>query len=47
MARLILRAYIDKPKKKRPGVHSKNRNTKNKNGKYYSGSAYRGQGKRR
>ena len=45
MARLTLVAYRWKPKKKRPGVHSKNRNTKNKNGKYYNGTAYRGQGR--
>ena len=34
-----------KPKKKRPGVHSKNRNTKQKTGKYYTGCKYRGQGR--
>ena len=34
-----------KPKKKRKGIHSKNRNTNNKNGKYYSGTKYRGQGR--
>mgnify|MGYP003112739451 FL=1 len=45
MARLTLMTYKWKPKKKRPGVHSKNRNTKNKNGKYYNGTAYRGQGR--
>ena len=45
MARLTLVAYRYKPKKKIPGVHSKNRNTKNKNGKYYAGSPYRGQGR--
>ena len=38
-------AYKTKPKKKRPGIHSKNRNTKQKTGKYYSGSPYRGQGR--
>lgn len=37
--------YRIKIKKKRPGVHSKNRNTKHKHGKYYSGTAYRGQGR--
>ena len=36
---------FEKPKKKRPGVHSKNRNTKQKTGKYYSGPKYRGQGR--
>jgi len=32
-------------KKKRPGIHSKNRNTNQKNGKYYAGTKYRGQGR--
>ena len=46
MARkLNLQAYRFKPKKRRPGVHSKNRNTNQKTGKYYSGSKYRGQGR--
>ena len=45
MARLTLQTYKWKPKKKRPGVHSKNRNTKQKSGKYYSGTPYRGQGR--
>ena len=46
MARKInLAAYRKQAKKKRPGVHSKNRNTKQKSGKYYSGTAYRGQGR--
>ena len=46
MARkLNLQAYRFKPKKKRPGVHSKNRNTKQKHGKYYAGPKYRGQGR--
>lgn len=46
MARTLnLQAYRFKPKKKRPGVHSKNRNTNQKGGKYYSGSKYRGQGR--
>jgi len=45
MARVVIRQYVFKHKKKRPGVHSKNRNTKNKNGKYYAGSPYRGQGR--
>ena len=34
-----------KPKKKRPGVHSKNRHTNQKHGKYYCGTKYRGQGR--
>lgn len=45
MARLILKAYVKAKRKKRPGVHSKNRNTKQKSGKYYSGTSYRGQGR--
>ena len=45
MAKLTLQQYKWKPKKKRPGVHSKNRNTKQKSGKYYSGTPYRGQGR--
>ena len=45
MARLTLTPYKYKVRKKRPGVHSKNRNTKQKNGKYYSGTPYRGQGR--
>lgn len=43
--RFFPKAYEVKPKKKRKGIHSKNRNTNNKNGKYYSGSKYRGQGR--
>ena len=46
MARKInLVAYRKKAKKKRPGIHSKNRHTKQKTGKYYSGTSYRGQGR--
>ena len=45
MARLILKAYQYKPKKKRPGIHSKNRHTNHKTGKYYSGTPYKGQGR--
>tara|TARA_R100000541_G_scaffold7155_2_gene14785 strand:- start:138 stop:278 length:141 start_codon:yes stop_codon:yes gene_type:complete len=37
--------YLGKTKKKRPGVHSKSKNTSTKTGKYYSGSKYRGQGR--
>ena len=39
-------AYIEKPKRRRKGIHSKNRNTNQKNGKYYTGTKYRGQGRR-
>ena len=35
----------ERNKKKRPGVHSKNRHTKQTSGKYYSGRLYRGQGR--
>ena len=46
MARVLnLQAYRFKPKKKRPGIHSKNRHTNHKNGKYYCGTKYRGQGR--
>ena len=44
MARLIVSAYIVKPKKKRPGVHSKTKNSKSKKSKNYV-KAYRGQGR--
>ena len=37
--------YFFKPKKKRPGIHSKCRHTNQKNGKYYCGTKYRGQGR--
>ena len=43
--RFFPKAYEAKPKKKRRGTHSKNKNTNNKKGKYYSGSKYRGQGR--
>ena len=43
--RYITPAYIHKPKKKRPNIHSKNRNTNQKNGKYYTGTKYKGQGR--
>ena len=45
MAKINLQAYRKQIKKKRPGVHSKNRHTNQKNGKYYSGTKYRGQGR--
>ena len=34
----------EKPKKKRPGVHSKSKNSNSKNAKHYS-KKYRGQGR--
>ena len=47
MARKIwgFSAYIFKPKKKRPGIHSKSRHTNQKNGKYYCGTKYKRQGR--
>jgi len=44
-AKLKLAIYYKKIRKKRPGVHSKNRSTNQKNGKYYAGTKYRGQGR--
>ena len=44
MARLVLGNYIDKPKKKRPGVHAKTKSSKIKNSKNYV-KQYRGQGR--
>jgi|TARA_R100000081_G_scaffold40552_1_gene18954 hypothetical protein len=45
MARgLTVGNYIDRPKKKRPGVHAKSKTSKIKGSKNYR-KAYRGQGK--
>jgi hypothetical protein len=44
MARLVVGNYIDKPKKKRPGVHAKTKSSKIKNSKNYV-KQYRGQGR--
>jgi hypothetical protein len=41
---LTLGNYVDKPKKKRPGVHAKSKTSKLKGSKNYQ-KAYRGQGK--
>jgi hypothetical protein len=41
---LTLGNYIDKPKKKSPGVHAKSKTSKIKNSKNYV-KTYRGQGK--
>ena len=43
-------AYIEKPKRRRKGIHSKNKHTSQKTGKYYTGTKngckrYRGQGR--
>jgi hypothetical protein len=40
--RYLTPSYIDKPKRKRKGIHSKTKNTNNKNGKYYTGTKYIG-----
>ena len=41
---IALGNYIDKPKKKRPGVHAKSKTSKLKKSRNYV-KAYRGQGK--
>jgi hypothetical protein len=41
---LTLGNYIDKPKKKRPGVHAKSKTSKLKSSRNYK-KLYRGQGK--
>ena len=44
MARLVVSAYIEKPKKKSPGVHAKTKTSKSPGSKNYR-KAYRGQGR--
>lgn len=44
MARLVVSAYIEKPKRKRPGVHAKTKTSKSPGSKNYRKS-YRGQGR--
>lgn len=44
MARLIISTYIDKPKKKRPGVHAKTKTSRSPGSRNYR-KAYRGQGR--
>ena len=44
MARLIIGNYLEKPKKKRPGVHAKTKHSRSKSSKNYV-NPYRGQGK--
>jgi hypothetical protein len=39
-----VRTHIDKPHKKRPGIHSKKKSSKSKRAKNYK-KGYRGQGK--
>ncbi len=44
MARIVASAYVDRPQKKRPGVHSKSKTSNSKNSKNYV-KKYRGQGR--
>jgi hypothetical protein len=44
MAKLIIGNYLEKPKKKRPGVHAKTKHSRSKSSKNYV-KPYRGQGK--
>ena len=44
MAKLVVGNYVDKPRKKRPGIHSKSKSSKLKNSRNYV-KRYRGQGK--
>ena len=44
--RNITYTYIERPKKKRPGVHAKTKNSNVKSSKFYK-KKYRGQGKKR
>jgi hypothetical protein len=45
MAKIKVLAYIEKPKKKRPGVHAKTKNSNNKQSKNYV-KKYKGQGRK-
>ena len=44
MARIIVGNYVDKPRRKRPGVHAKTKSSRVKGSKNYV-KAYRGQGR--
>jgi hypothetical protein len=44
MSKLVVGNYTDKPRRKRPGIHSKSKSSKLKNGRNYV-KQYRGQGK--
>jgi hypothetical protein len=44
MAKLTLSNYLEKPKKRRKGIHAKKRNSNNKQSKNYV-KHYRGQGR--
>ncbi len=43
MAKIKMFSYVEKPKKKRPGVHAKSKTSNNKKSKNYV-KKYRGQG---
>lgn len=42
--RIVTYTYIERPKKKRPGVHAKTKTSRVKSSKYYK-KKYRGQGR--
>jgi len=44
MSKLVVGNYTDKPRKKRPGIHSKSKSSKLKSSRNYV-KRYRGQGK--
>lgn len=44
MAKLVIGNYVDKPRKKRPGIHAKSKSSKLKSSRNYV-KRYRGQGK--
>jgi hypothetical protein len=44
MAKLVVGNYVDKPRKKRPGIHAKSKSSKLKSSRNYV-KRYRGQGK--
>lgn len=44
MAKLVVGNYVDKPRKKRPGIHAKSKSSKLKNGRNYV-KQYKGQGR--
>tara|TARA_Y100001937_G_scaffold86416_1_gene116911 strand:- start:413 stop:547 length:135 start_codon:yes stop_codon:yes gene_type:complete len=44
VGRLVLKAYVEKPKKKRPGIHAKTKTSRSKQSKNYV-KLYKGQGR--
>ena len=46
MAKVNLFAYLEKPKRSRPGIHAKNKNSNNKKSKNYV-KKYKGQGRKK